>query len=276
MGIANMQKTTLFASIYQKYYFLFYLHSLVMEKLQLFNILDSVDSTNNYAMARLNEGMAGHGMAWFAREQTAGKGQRGKKWHSEPDNNILLSMVVKPTAAFISNPFYLSALVAATCNDFLQKISGEFFFIKWPNDLFWRDRKTRGILIENKYTGNQWNWAVIGIGINVNQTMFDSDMSKAASLKEVSGKNHYEPIALARELHEYLLEKIDNFSENDFECILNDYNESLYKKNSMVTLKKSNASFSTTIVGVNPYGQLLTSDTTDRVFNFGEVQWLLP
>jgi len=112
-----------------------------MEKVQLFNILDSVDSTNNYAMARINEGLAEHGMAWFAREQTSGKGQRGKKWQSEPDNNIILrqsepdnniilSITVKPSPAFISNPFYLSALVATTCNDFLQKITGENFYIK--------------------------------------------------------------------------------------------------------------------------------------------------
>ncbi|MFT3978838.1 MAG: biotin--[acetyl-CoA-carboxylase] ligase [Ferruginibacter sp.] len=245
-----------------------------MEKVHLFNILDSVDSTNNYAMARLNEGLAGHGMAWFAKEQTAGKGQRGKKWHSEPCTNILLSIVIKPTAAFSSNPFFLSALVAATCNDFLQKVSGENFFIKWPNDLFWRDRKTGGILIENKFNGDSWNWAVIGIGINVNQTLFDDDLVRAASLKEVSGKDHYEPVVLAKELHEYLLEKINEITESDFDSTIASYNRHLYKKDTIARLKKENAVFSTTIRAVNPFGQLLTSDTIDRVFNFGEVQWI--
>lgn len=245
-----------------------------MEKVQLFNILDSVDSTNNYAMARLSEGLAEHGMAWFAREQTEGKGQRGKKWQSEPGNNILLSIIIKPATAFISNPFFLSALVAATCNDFLQKVTGEDFYIKWPNDLYWRDRKTGGILIENKFIGDSWNWAIIGIGINVNQTMFDGDLSKAASLKQVSGKDQYEPLKLARELHEYLLEKIDISGEADFSLILQQYNGKLYKRGHETKLKKDNAVFSTTIKEVNPYGQLLTSDTMDRVFNFGEVQWI--
>jgi len=245
-----------------------------MEKVQLFNILDSVDSTNNYAMAKLNEGLAEHGMAWFAREQTAGKGQRGKKWQSEADNNILLSIIVKPTPAFITNPFYLSALVAATCNEFLQKITGENFFIKWPNDLFWRDRKTGGILIENKFSGDNWNWAVIGIGINVNQTMFEGDLVQATSLKQVSGKDQYEPMKLAKELHEYLLEQINICGETNFPLVLKQYNDKLYKKDKEAKLKKENAVFLTTIKAVNPFGQLLTTDKMDRVFNFGEVQWI--
>ncbi len=245
-----------------------------MEKLSLFNILDSVDSTNNYAMARLHEGLTTHGMAWFAKEQTAGKGQRGKQWHSEPGNNILLTVICKPAAAFISNPFYLSALVATTCNEFLQKITGEKFYIKWPNDLYWRDRKTGGILIENKYAGDSWNWAVIGIGINVNQTMFAEDLKKAVSIKQVSGKDQFDPQRLASELHEYLLEKINTATEASFPEIIERYNKQLYKKEQKVKLKKENAVFFTTVNSVNPFGQLLTTDTTERVFNFGEVEWI--
>lgn len=245
-----------------------------MEKLTLFNILDSVDSTNNYAMAKLHEGLATHGMAWFAKEQTAGKGQRGKQWQSEPGNNILLSIICKPAPAFISNPFFLSALVATTCADFLQKITGELFFIKWPNDIYWSDRKTGGILIENKYLGENWNWAVIGIGINVNQTMFSNDLKKAVSLKEVSGKAEFEPHRLARELHEYMLEKINTADEKTFPDIIEKYNELLFKRGETVKLKKENAVFSTTVKSVNSFGQLHTSDTIDRTFNFGEVEWI--
>ncbi|RYY71623.1 MAG: biotin--[acetyl-CoA-carboxylase] ligase [Chitinophagaceae bacterium] len=245
-----------------------------MQSAALFNILDSVDSTNNYAMAKLHEGLASHGMAWFAREQTAGKGQRGKQWHSEPGDNILLSIICKPAKAFISNPFFLSALIATTCNEFLQKITGESFYIKWPNDLYWRDRKTGGILIENKYQGDNWNWAVIGIGINVNQTMFASDLKKPVSIKEVSGKEQFDPQRLASELHEYILEKINTAEESDFTEILEKYNLFLYKKDETVKLKKDSATFSTNIQSVNAYGQLLTSDSTNRTFDFGEVEWI--
>lgn len=246
-----------------------------MQQVNLFNILDSVDSTNNYAMAKLHEGLATHGMAWFAKEQTAGKGQRGKQWHSEPGDNILLSIICKPAPAFISNPFFLSALVATTCREFLQKISSEDFYIKWPNDLYWRDRKTGGILIENKYSSENWNWAIIGIGINVNQTMFATDLKKAISLKQVTGKEEFEPHVLAKELHEYILEKINTATEESFDEILGKYNQALYKRDEQVKLKKENAIFSTTVKSVNPYGQLLTNDSMDRTFNFGEIEWVI-
>ncbi|RYE54733.1 MAG: hypothetical protein EOP48_11670 [Sphingobacteriales bacterium] len=158
--------------------------------------------------------------------------------------------------------------------DFLQKITGESFYIKWPNDLYWRDRKTGGILIENKYAGENWNWAVIGIGINVNQTMFAADLKKAVSIKEVSGKEQFEPQRLASELHEYMLEKLNAATEASFSEILVRYNELLYKKEEFVRLKKENAVFSTTVKAVNPFGQLLTNDSIDRTFNFGEVEWV--
>ena len=264
---------TILACKLSKILLLFYL-DMIMEQVNLFNILDEVDSTNNYAMAKLHEGLATHGMAWFAKEQTAGKGQRGKQWLSEPGDNILLTIICKPAPAFISNPFSLSALIAITCNDFLHKITGEKFYIKWPNDLYWRDRKTGGILIENKYMGASWTWAVIGIGINVNQTMFAEDLTRAVSLKQVSGKEQYDPQRLASELHEYILEKINTVTVGALPGIIARYNELLYKREEAVKLRKENAVFSTTVKAVNPFGQLLTSDTTDRTFNFGEVEWI--
>jgi len=213
-------------------------------------------------------------MAWFAHEQTAGKGQRGKQWLSEPGNNILLSLVLKPTAIFIQNPFFLSALVATTCTEFLQKISDEEFYIKWPNDLYWRDRKTGGILIENRYLGENWNWAVVGIGINVNQTMFDSDLKRAVSLKQVANKENFEPVLLARELHQFLLERYENFREGDHAAIVKKYNVELYMKDQEVRLKKDNAIFSTRLVEVNEFGQLITQDTLQRTFDYGQVEWI--
>ena len=140
-----------------------------MNEGSFFTILDTVDSTNNYAMARIDDGLAKHGMVWFANEQTAGKGQRGKEWASEKGKNIAMSLVLSPEQLKLTSQFHLSAAVALACFEFLSGyIDGEAK-IKWPNDLFWRDRKAGGILIENKLQGKTWKWAVVGIGININQ-----------------------------------------------------------------------------------------------------------
>ncbi len=248
-----------------------------MNESPLFNILDKVDSTNNYAMAKVHEGLAKHGMAWFAVEQTAGKGQRGKQWLSDPGSSIILTICIQPGTVFISNPFYLSALVAVACSEFLQNLTGQPIFLKWPNDLYWRDRKTGGILIENKYSGAEWTWAIVGIGINVNQTRFGRNIPNPVSLEQISGLKSLESVSLARDLHHYILEKVNQAGEQNREkSLMQDYNALLYKKNQPVKLKKGNAVFSTTIKEVNKFGQLVTEDKMQRIFNFGEVEWLLP
>ncbi|MBL7702307.1 MAG: biotin--[acetyl-CoA-carboxylase] ligase [Ferruginibacter sp.] len=237
-----------------------------------FTILDTVDSTNNYAMRQLHDGLAKHGQAWFATEQTAGKGQRGKSWASQKGKNIAMSLVLEPAKCKIESRFHLSALVALCCLDFLKMhIEGEIK-IKWPNDLYWRDRKTGGILIENKLQGRAWKWAVVGIGININQDVFSQDLKRAISLKQITGKA-FDVIELAKQLQLLLMKKIDEgITLNE---TIQHYNEKLYKKDEPVTLKKANIKFDTIIKGISTQGKLQTVDAIEREFDFGEVEWVL-
>ena len=108
--------------------------------------LQSVDSTNNYARSLIHEGLAQHGTAIFAYEQVAGKGQHGKVWISEKDANIILSMVLRPQPLLLTQQFMLSACMAVAVHDFFMKYAGEATKIKWPNDLYWQDRKAGGVL----------------------------------------------------------------------------------------------------------------------------------
>lgn len=234
----------------------------------LFSIIEQVDSTNNYAMNLIHNGSVKHGMAIFSYHQTAGKGQRGKIWESKPGINILQSLIIEPPQVFHSKPFLFNALIASSVADFLENIVNEPVLIKWPNDLFIRDRKAGGILIENNYRGNHWNWSVVGMGINVNQ-LFDNTMErKPISLKEITG-NTYPIIDLAKDLDAQIMNNLNNVTLDE---ILITYNERLYKINQAVILKDQNEIIHTTINGVNENGQLLTSD---NIFNFGEVEWLL-
>lgn len=243
------------------------------EEKALFYLLDSVDSTNNYAMANVHAGMATHGTAWSANEQTQGKGQRGKGWQAEAGKNIILSIVIQPLPVFRAQPFYLSSLVALACAEFLQKKCSQHIDIKWPNDLYWRDRKAGGILIENVFKGDAWKWAVIGIGINVNQTSFDENMKNPVSLLEISCKE-MDPELLTRQLHLYILDKINSSTEETVATLIKEYNARLFKKGETVKLKKESAVFQTTIKEVNENGQLVTVDNMERVFDHGTVEWI--
>ena len=241
---------------------------------RFFKILDTVDSTNNYAMARVQAGMASHGMTWFAHEQTAGKGQRGKGWETQPGKNIAMSIVLQPEFLDARQQFYLSATIALVCFEFFSRYAGDETKIKWPNDLFWRDRKAGGVLIENVFHGKKWKWAIVGIGININQVNFGKAVKNPVSLKQITGKE-FDTVALAKELYALLIKKIPELTAKSFDKILEDYNTHLYKLNKNVLLKKEGSIFETVIKAVSAEGQLLTVDAADREFDFGEVEWVL-
>lgn len=239
----------------------------------LLKILDSVDSTNNYAMDRIHAGMANHGLAWFAHEQTQGKGQRGKTWEMTRGLNIAMSIILDPAGLPAGKQFQLSMAIAEACFSFFSAYSGKGCSVKWPNDLYYDDRKAGGILIENVFHGREWKWAVAGIGININQVQFGEQLKNPVSLKQITGRN-YDTVGLATELHGLVLEKTE-LMYDDPEELYKKYNSHLYKIGEKVKLRKENMVFETRVEGVNPAGQLLTSDSMERQFDFGEVEWIL-
>jgi BirA family biotin operon repressor/biotin-[acetyl-CoA-carboxylase] ligase len=236
--------------------------------------LGSVDSTNNYAMAQAAAGSAVHGTLYFARDQWAGKGTRGRTWTSKPGENIILSAVLEPVALVSSQVFALSAGVALACHDLFSRYAGaEATRIKWPNDIYWGDRKAGGILIENSFRGDRWAFAIVGIGININQTEFPETARNPVSLRQITGKS-YDSVQLARELGACLDQRYHEL-EAGISGPVAQYNSRLYRLGQEVRLRKDNAVFDTVITGVSAQGQLLAKDVLDREFSFGEVEWLI-
>jgi BirA family biotin operon repressor/biotin-[acetyl-CoA-carboxylase] ligase len=239
---------------------------------QPFIELLSVESTNNYAMGLARAAMAQHGAVVFTHEQTKGKGQRSKEWVSEKDMNIALSILIEPKNLKVSELFLLSMMVAVGVRQFFLNYAEEIE-IKWPNDIYWRDRKAAGILIENVWQGNEWKFAVIGIGINVNQTDFGKLNSKAISLKGITGK-HFEPVILAKELCKNLGDKYQLLI-SDPSQIIQQYKAHLYKLNEQVKLKKDNRVFEATFTDVTVNGQMVVHHAIEEKFDVGEVEWLI-
>ena len=235
--------------------------------------LDIVDSTNNYAMGMVHAGVAQHGTVVFAHHQNKGKGPRGKSWETEPGANLSFSIILQPHFLLPTQMFQLLAVTALSVRQELEKLIGDEAKIKWPNDLYWRDRKTGGILIENVLRGTQWQWAIAGIGINVNQTAF-GQLQNPVSIKQITGKET--PIKeLAQAIHANLLHSVANLENKGFDDFFQLYNRHLYKKGEQVQLKKGPRNFTTTINGVSRQGQLQTGIETEENFDFGEVEWIL-
>lgn len=245
-----------------------------MGPVKLFQVLDKVDSTNNYAMGQVHAGLAHHGSAWMAREQFDGKGQRGKHWESEPGRNIALSACLNPGAAYHAYPFLFSARLALICRDFMQSLIPEKVKIKWPNDIYIGDRKAGGLLVENIYQGQSWKWAVAGIGLNINQRDFGELSDKAVSVYLLTGKDH-DPVALAQDLHARLLEGFDPSEPVDPEQIMQVYNHHLFRRSEIIRLHVDGSIVEGNLIGVNISGELIIHDGTERRFRFGEPEWLI-
>lgn len=241
--------------------------------------LQSVDSTNNYARQQIHAGLAQHGMVIFTHEQVAGRGQRGKVWISEKDMNIALSVLLNPGSLQLNQQFQLSSCVALAVHDFFTKYAIDKVSIKWPNDLYWQDRKAGGILIESVVSSSQpanrnWSWAIAGIGININQSVFPDYLHNPVSLKQITGSD-YKLVPLAMELCHTLHQYYHELTTTGFDRIYRLYNQHLYKVNETVRLKKETRVFDALIKGVTPSGRLITQHATEEEFDFGEVEWVI-
>jgi BirA family biotin operon repressor/biotin-[acetyl-CoA-carboxylase] ligase len=234
----------------------------------------SVDSTNNYAMQMVHKGNAKHGTVYFAYQQFAGKGQRGKQWQTQSGENITMSVVLDTSSLQVSNLFSLSIAIALGVYDFFSAFVHENVFIKWPNDLYCGDRKAGGILIENIIRGKHWQNAIAGIGININQTHFDPSVINAISLKQITGKV-YDPVHLANELCEFLEKRFRQLLNERSEILLEQYNSVLYKCGELVKFKKDNIVFEGQVKEVNLNGQLVIDAGAEQVYDIGEIEWLI-
>ncbi len=171
--------------------------------------LSEIDSTNMYAMEQIHAQKALSGSVYQTDFQTNGKGQHGRIWESHRGENLLCTYILELNALkqgknwVPSEQLGLSAAVALGSQAFFMEFAGEETKIKKPNDIYWRDRKAGGILIENIVRGTDWNWTVIGIGLNINQTQFSNEAGKPVSLKQITGK-HWDIKAMQKKLAESL------------------------------------------------------------------------
>jgi BirA family biotin operon repressor/biotin-[acetyl-CoA-carboxylase] ligase len=244
-----------------------------------FTELTEVDSTNIYAMNQVKTNMAGHGAAFLAQKQWAGKGQMGKVWEAESGQNILLSVVLDPKKLVFNGselePSIVSMLIAVGCFNFFITYAGDETRIKWPNDIYWRDRKAAGILIENSFRGPIWQWSVAGMGVNINQTEFGTGLQKAVSLKQMTGKTFQVP-ALAKELCSHIEAALQMLVDKGPDTLLALYNNVLYKKGEQVQLDIEGKKITATICRVlsNGHLEIETENGSKQSHALGAIKWL--
>ena len=130
--------------------------------------LEETDSTNKYLNELCNKQCVEELTTITADFQTSGRGQRGNSWESEAGQNLMFSFVLYPTFLKARRQFLLSQIISLAIKEELERYVSNIS-IKWPNDIYWKDKKICGMLIENDLTGVHISRSITGIGINVNQ-----------------------------------------------------------------------------------------------------------
>ena len=238
----------------------------------------TLPSTNDYLSELCKQGKAEEFYTVIAEDQTDGKGQRGNSWESEPGKNLTFSIVLYPTAIEANKQFHLSMLASIAIIDTLTDYT-DGFSIKWPNDIYWHDKKICGILIENELEGQYLSQSIIGIGLNINQTEFLSSAPNPVSLYQIIGKEIDKDEVFSKIIHALLggykaLE--DNFIEASA-CISHLYKKFLYRKDDFHIYQDKDGTFEARIHDVGHDGYLYLEDTGNNIrkYAFKEVTYII-
>lgn len=222
--------------------------------------LDTVDSTNNYTANLQKEGKIQHGTVILAGEQSAGRGQRGASWTSSAGENLLLSIYLAPDNLSVVDQPALTHFISLSLIDFLRKIgiSGK---IKWPNDIYVNDQKIAGILIENSIRSSRISETIIGVGLNVNQTVFDG--VNATSIKIQSDQHYPLNDVLFSWIQEMNILWAD-LSKGNLEMLKSRYKQELYLLNEPAIYSDVTGEFEGIVRDVDDNGYLILEKDTER------------
>ena len=243
---------------------------------------NEVTSTNTYVKELLKEGIDLPELTVVEADfQTGGRGQQGNHWESEREKNLTFSLVCHPTFLQAADQFILSQTIAVAVYRTLSELT-DGISIKWPNDIYWNDRKVCGTLIECNLVGSTVKDCIIGTGINVNQTEFKSDAPNPVSLAQIIGftlnRQHIlnGVIQQFQELYEEL--KKPPHPPLGGEPLKSEYMQHLYRRERVHPYQEPNGEpFDAEIVDVEPAGYLVLkrTDGTVKKYEFKEIKYIL-
>jgi len=241
------------------------------------HFLPSCHSTNTVASDLIRNNKAVNGLIVITNKQTAGRGQQGNTWLSAANLNLTFSAIFFPASYLISDSFYLNIISSLAVAKTLEKVLplDKRVYVKWPNDIYYGDKKLGGILIENLLQGSQIKQAVIGIGINVNQQEFPAWVPNPASIFQILQQDYDLKLLLSQICSNieawYLKLKVGKTG-----LIRQEYLNIMYWLNQDHNFRSDAGEFSGTIKSVRDNGLLVVKNNNDKEmeFSFKEIEFL--
>lgn len=227
--------------------------------------ISSTNSTNSLVKEMLAKGEWPHTERYlYAGYQTAGRGQTGNGWESEANKNVLCSILLPPN----KNLYFLNIAVSVA----IIRLLGGQYTIKWPNDIYYNDKKLAGILLENAIVGSEIKYSIAGIGLNVNQTEFVSDAPNPVSLKQITGKEYN-----IDQWMKDLFEAINSVLNEPEELVWSEYKTHLYRREGYWPFEDQKGRFEAHIEDVLPTGEIVLRDKNGQIHQYGfkQIKYIL-
>lgn len=234
--------------------------------------LPTCHSTNDMTAKLVPEKRLSDGAVVVTNDQTAGRGQRGNSWEASPGKNLTFSLYLKTHFLDIENQFYLNIITSLGVCDFLNGYIQEEIKIKWPNDIYYRDNKIGGILIENVIRKGGIEYSIIGIGLNINQSLFNA--INATSMSLICNQK-FDLEVLLQELLLNFEPQFLKLKRGAFQSLHNSYLQRLYWMDESRVYMTNNEYFEGTICGIDKIGRLLIrTEEVIQAYNIKEVSFV--
>lgn len=232
--------------------------------------------STNVSLAEIcSKGITENLTSVYSSFQTDGRGQRGNKWESEDGKNLLFSFVIFPKELPARKHFILLQITALALFDTLSEYT-EGISIKWPNDIYWKDKKICGTLIENDLSGMNIERSISGTGVNLNQKIFRSDAPNPVSLSLIT-EQEYDIETVLHKIMTYASGYYRMYENGENETIRKKYFDAIYRKDGFHTYKDGNGTFEAVIKNIEEDGRLVLKDRDGNVkkYLFKEVAYII-
>jgi BirA family transcriptional regulator, biotin operon repressor / biotin---[acetyl-CoA-carboxylase] ligase len=234
--------------------------------------LPSCHSTNEIAHDLLSSAAA-EGTVVICDDQFAGKGQAGNQWRSKKGENLTFSLILRPVFLKPNEQFLITVALSLAIKDMLEEFLPGEVQIKWPNDIFFDNRKIAGLLIENVLRGNYFDSCIAGIGLNVNQLEFPQEI-EATSLALIS-KQQYSLNTILNKLLASIASFYQELQQGRGKWLEQHYYQGLLGMGEERKFIAGGKEFLGVIEGTDKYGRLLVRKGSEvLVFQHKEVQML--
>ncbi len=235
--------------------------------------IEEVDSTNRFLRDYQSQGE--EMTIVYTDFQTAGRGQGTNHWESERGKNITFSILTHPREVLVSKQFVLSMAGGMAVKDALDHYSAGFS-VKWPNDIYWHDKKISGTLIETSVSGKCINDCIFGIGVNINQRQFLSDAPNPVSLYQITGRET-DRMEILQLIVEHFDDYLSMIAELGYEKVREKYLRVLYRKEGIHEYSDAGGRFFARLQTVEDDGHLVLERTDGRSqrYAFKEVQFIV-